>query len=351
MLASITALIALLTAVVALPLFAAQFVLLSADTYLDALDSTSALQRLPDAAAAQLYLSLHYQGKEGADAEPGSGGGAPPALRSLTEDQFRTLLRAVLPPEALRPIADGLFRAVLGASSGSQDPVNVSFASLKERLSSGAAVDAYFQIMRAQPPCTDAQLQTLLATASIDLPACRPPESVITQLRPLVETALAGLVGGIPDQREMSQALDPQARSNLASARTTLLLSPLVPAFFLLLTVALGARSRRGLLRWWGAVLAIAGIAVTATAIALPSFFQSRWASIEASTPAYWSPTILGLSHDVVSAIVVALATTLAVLSLIVALIGVTSLVIAARLTRPAATATAPSTEATGRDA
>jgi len=326
--------------VITLPLFTAQLVLFSADTYNAALRTTSALERLPDAAGMQLYLSLHYVGSEGGAAEPGDAGpgGPPPALRSLSEEQFRALFRRLLPPETLRPIAEGFFGSLFAAAGGSRDPVTVSFGALKERFGSGAAVDAYIELMRAQPPCTDAQLQALLAKGVTELPTCRPPDAVVDQLRPALQVTLAGVVEGIPDQQNMTDTLSPQVVSTLQTTRTVLLLSPLVPIFFLLLTIAFGSRTRRGMLRWWGVVLALGGGAVGAFALALPSFFDQRWdGSLAPSVPPYWSPTLVGIGHDVAIAIVAAFATALAIVSGVVALVGIVSLVVAARLGRQAA--------------
>ncbi len=317
----------------ALPLFTAQLVLLSPETYAGALRGTSALERLPDAAAAQLHLSLHPQGggEGGAVAE----GGPPPALRSLTEEQLRGLFRSLLPPEVLRPIAEGFFTSLFAATAGSRDPVTLSFGTLKERLGGGAAVDAYLELMRAQPACTDAQARELVTKAATELPTCRPPETVIEQLRPAIGAALAGLVDGIPDQRDMSEALGAQTVEGMRAMRTAFLLSPLVPLFFLLLAIALGARTQRGILRWWGAVLALGGGAVAAAALILPSQLAERWdGSFAPSVPPYWSPALVGIGHDLAFAVVAAFATALAIVSGVVALVGVASLVLAARIGR-----------------
>ena len=321
-LASITALIALCTTIVALPLFALQLILVSPDTYLGAFESTAALHRLPDAAAAQLYLAAHEQGAD-----------VPPTLRALSEAQLRSVMSTVLPPEALRPIADSFVRAIVAAGSGSGDPATISFASLKERLLRGAAFDVYLQVIRAQPPCADSEVPALIANAATDLPECRPPETAIVEIRPAVQSSLTELVQSIPDERGVSDVLGLPVRSTLSTFRTALLLSPLVPILFLLLTVALGARSRRGVLRWWGAVLAIGGGSVIALAIAIPRVFEQQWdGAIQAALSPSWSPALVGIGHDVGSAIILAFATALAIIAAIVALVGVTSLITAARL-------------------
>lgn len=325
-LASITALSGIFTTIVALPLFALQLVLMSPDTYRGALESTAALQRLPDAAAAQLYLTAHDQGAY-----------APPTVRALSEPQLRSVIRTLLPPEALRPIADSFVRAIVAAGSGSSEPATISFATLKERLLNGAAFDAYLQVIRAQPSCAESELPALVASAATDLPECRPPEATIAEIRPAVESSLDEIVRGIPDERGVSDVLGLPVRSTLSTFRTALLLSPVVPILFLLVTVALGTRSRRGVLRWCGAVLAIGGGAVTALALATPRLFEQQWAgSIEPGLGSSLSPALLGIGYDMGSAIILAFATALAIIAGVVALAGVVSLITAARLGRSA---------------
>ncbi len=122
------------------------------------------------------------------------------------------------------------------------------------------------------------------------------------------------------------------------ATRATFLLGPLVPLFFTALAIAIGARSRVEILRWWGAVLAIAGGVVTAIALALPSAFERRWAEPVGTLPEL-SPRLVDAGHDVATAVVVAFATVLGFISLIVGVVGIVSLAFAWRLARPAAVA------------
>jgi hypothetical protein len=112
--------------------------------------------------------------------------------------------------------------------------------------------------------------------------------------------------------------------------RAVLLLGPLIPLLFGIAAVALGARSRVAILRWWGAALAIAGGVAVAIAVALPGAFDRRWSQPGADPP--FSPRVLDVGHDVAMAVVVALAVVLGVIALIVTLVGIASVVFAARL-------------------
>jgi len=115
------------------------------------------------------------------------------------------------------------------------------------------------------------------------------------------------------------------------ATRALFLLAPLVPLFFGIVAVALGARSRVAILRWWGGVLAIAGAAAVAIAVALPAAFERRWSEPVGAVP-YLSPRVVDVGHDVAMAVVVAFAAVLGFLALLVALVGLVSVIFAARL-------------------
>jgi hypothetical protein len=299
-------------------------VLLGPDAYLTAFERSGVYERLPALVATQLTHQLGYTPKDAPEGGPGNGGGGPPpALRALTTEQWTSILATVLPPNVARATIERAVRGVFAATASSDDPVTLSLVELRTRLASGAAVDAYFQVARAQPPCTASQVEEMLAKAATDLPACRPPEAVIAQLRPTIETLLGDLVALIPDQQDLSASLTPETLAPLRTARTALLLGPLVPAAFLLLTAAFGATSRRAIARWWGVVLALAGGAVASAAFLLLPEFERRWdAMVVPSIPAYWSRDVVTTLHDLAASLVGSYATGLTLISAIVAVAG-----------------------------
>ncbi|MGH2490997.1 MAG: hypothetical protein ACRDF9_05755 [Candidatus Limnocylindria bacterium] len=329
--------IAFATALIAIPAFTAQFVLFGPDAYLAAFERSSVYERLPALVATQLTHQLGYTPKDAPEGGPGeAAGGPPPALRALTTEQWTSILATVLPPDVARATIERAVRSVFAATASSDSPVTLSLTELRNRLASGAAVDAYFQVVRAQPPCTSAQVEELLANAATDLPACRPPEEVLAQLRPTVETLLGGLVAQIPDQQDLGESLSPETLAPLRTARSALLVSPLVPLLFLLLTAVLGARSPRAIARWWGVVLALAGGALASAALLLSPEFERRWDALVVPTiPPYWSQDVVATLHDLAASLVGSYATGLTYISAAVA-IGGLALVLAPSLSRRA---------------
>lgn len=340
MLASTFAIIACATALVAIPAFTAQLVLFGPDTYLAAFERSSVYERLPAIVAVQLTHQLAYTPKDAPEGGPGdTRGGPPPALRALTTEQWTTALTTVLPPDVTRTTVERAVRSVFAATARTESPVTLSLVELRTRLASGAAVDAYFQVARAQAPCTPSQVEDMLARAATDLPACRPPEDVIEKLRPTVETVLGGLVAQIPDEQDLSQSLSPETLMPLRTARTALLLSPLVPAVFLLLTAVFGATSRRAIARWWGVILALAGGAVASAALLISPEFERRWQlAVIPSIPPYWSEDVVLTLHDLAASVVTSYAFGLLLVSGAVAAVGLALVLASSRAGR----ATAP---------
>jgi hypothetical protein len=334
LLASVFALFALLTALIAMPAFTAQLVFLGPDAYLSAFERSSVYERLPAIVATQLTLQLDYVPKDAPEGGPGEQqGGPPPALRALTTEQWTGILATVLPPEVARATIERAVRSAFAATA-SADPVTVSLAELRTRLQSGAAVDAYFQVLRAQPACTADQVAQLLANVATEMPACRPPEEVIAQLRPTVETLLGDLVARIPDQQDLGESLSPETLAPLRAARTALQLSPVVPLTFLLLALLFGARSRRALAAWCGVVLALAGGAVTSAALLISPEFERRWtAMVVPQIPPYWSADVVSTLHDLAASLVGSYSTTLTLVAAAVGIAGL-ALLLAPSLSR-----------------
>jgi hypothetical protein len=315
--------VAFVTALIAIPAFTAQLVFFGPDVYLSAFERSSVYERLPAIVATQLTHQMSYTPKDAPEGGPGdAGGGPPPALRALTTEQWTSILATVLPPDVARATIERGLRSTFAATAGS-DALTLSLTELRTRLASGAAVDAYFQITRAQPACTSAQVRELLASAATDLPACRPPEEVLAQLRPKIESLLGGLVAQIPDQRDLSESFSSETLAPVRTARSALLLSPLVPLVFLLLTAVFGARSLRAIARWWGVVLGLAGGAVASAAVLISPEFERRWSAIiMPAIPPYWAGDVVTTLHDLAGSLVGSYAMSLTLISVAVAVAG-----------------------------
>lgn len=267
---------------------------------------------------------------EGEGGEGEGGGGPPIAFERLTPEDWGTLLSILLPPELMQAQIEGAVDSVF-ASLDSNDPsaeITVSLVQLREHLRSGAAVEAFMYVVRAQPPCTAEELAELDAGPLRNLPPCRPPDAKLEAMAEEGGEVLAEVLADMPDETglrgmfggegESAETLPAEGngpfgqspRENLRFVRLILRLSPLLPMVLLLLTTVFGVRSWRGLMLWWGIPILLAGlIAGGLASAALPVM---DWAIAEfllENVPPSFAPDVVQVGLDIARDIVRALVT------------------------------------------
>jgi hypothetical protein len=239
----------------------------------------------------------------------------------LTEEDWRTVLEALLPPEWLRvqfeSVIDQVYEALKGDGDGA---VRISMADLKERITGDAGFGAVVALMEAQPPCDEDQLSQIQALTDPteplkDVPVCRPPEAVLVAIYPNVRATLAFMAGQIPDQAELKlggesgSSEDPlqTPRDVLGAIRAIAYLSLLLPLALLGLVALLVVRSPRSLLRWWGVPILVAGVLTAAGAIVSLSVAPGSIADLMAGSRSSFTalaPSVLDTEADLMQAIV-----------------------------------------------
>jgi hypothetical protein len=304
--------------VMVLALFNVGLHLFSPGVYQRALAEGQLYTRAPALIAEQLVTQMNYAGPGTENAEatqdeapPGEQDGPPPAFQNLTRADWETILSIVLPPDWLQTQTENALNQVF-ANLDSPDPtatVSLSLVELKARLSSQAGVNAFLQIVRAQPPCTSDGLRQWTAGELTDLPTCRPPDEIIAAATPQIQALVSGAVANLPDEADVtrlfasgderepgetrpSDAAEPaqDPRAALRLIRLGLWLSPLIPIVLLLLIALFGVRSLKGLLRWWGIPLLLAGLSGAVLAgVLLPAMKLGYTTYIAAKVPPYFA--------------------------------------------------------------
>jgi hypothetical protein len=332
LLAVLLCLLFIVTIIVVLLLVNADSMLLSPTVYENALARERIYERLPDLAATQLYMGMHpagegetwenggnplqYAGPEASEcartalgnqpyrdilggirpptqkeiqsmAECGVGGttgvnGAPAFFKTLTKDQWASILRTLLPPSWLQSQVESVlvqgFKIL--EQPGAPLSITIDMRELKTRLTGPSGTDAVLEIVQSLPDCPAGYMPD--ASNPSQLLECKPPDEMMVYFKPLISKALTDATAGIPDQLDVLKQLRDAGALNIESlnlpvgprqllqvGRWVVRLSPILCVAILLIVSLLVVRSWKGFLRWWGYPLLSAGAAVLLTAVLL----------------------------------------------------------------------------------
>jgi len=313
------------TAVIALPLFNIGLHLFNPGVYKRALDQQGIYDRLPAIAAEQLYTQAHYAGpplEEGGEVSPPEPGSSPPStFENLTQAGWEQFLSALLPPEWLKAQTESALDQTFALldSTATAPEVTISLVEWKAHITGEAGVNAFVQLVRVQPPCGQDELRKWVTEGVSELPTCRPPDDVLAAATPQIQATLNKVIADLPDEAALSQVFEgggedesgetPPPDSGgtvqgpLPFLQTIWLgarLSPLIPLVLLLLVALFAVRSWRGLMRWWGIPLLLAGLIGAALAVAfLPAMKFGYVTFVAGRIPPYLSDGFVQAGLDV----------------------------------------------------
>jgi hypothetical protein len=251
--------------------------LLNPEFYQQAMVEVNIYQRLPDAIANQLAVNLN---PAAGDSDAGI------SLVVLNDQEWEAILIDLIDPDWLQTQSEGVIDQVFELLLVSEDPLNTpiefSVSDIKESIAGPEGVQAINQIINAQPPCSLDQLVGLVQVGlgmenTVGSILCRPPDFILAEINPLVESFLMASMEQVPEtiqfqipfahiesqSNEISQVEDqgfiPESLQRLRQVNTLRSWSPLLPIFFLLLMSLVAVRSLRDFMAWWGGTLFTAG--------------------------------------------------------------------------------------------
>jgi len=256
--------------------------LLSPDFYKQALEDVRIYQRLPESIARQLATNFTQKSEKSTLTE-----NPPVYLLILDQEEWESILIDLVDPTWLQSqtenILDQLFEILLSSPDPVNTPIEVSLLEVKTRLAGPEGIQAFNQILNAQDPCSVNQLMGLLQLGlgmdtSIDSLLCRPPDYIISELNPVVESFLSAAVAQVPDQlsfnlplsmldsspgvnpANLNQGEIPAQIKTLRRTNTLISWSLLLPLLLITMMTIFAVRSLRDLLRWWGGTFLTAGL-------------------------------------------------------------------------------------------
>lgn len=256
--------------------------LLSPDFYKQALEDVRIYQRLPESIAQLLATNFTQNSEESSLIE-----NPPVYLLILDQEEWESILIDLINPAWLQTqsenILDQFFNILLISPDPVNTPIEVSLLEVKNRLGGPEGIQAFNQILKAQDACSVNQLMGLLQLGlgletSIDSLLCRPPDYIITELNPVVESFLSAAVAQVPDQlffnlplsmldsspgvnpANLNQGEIPAPIRTLRRTNTLISWGLLLPLLLIIMMTIFAVRSLRDLLHWWGGTFLTAGL-------------------------------------------------------------------------------------------
>lgn len=251
------ALAVLLVAVtpLALLLFNADQQLLRPAAYKRALVAQRFYEQLPALAAEQAVHAKTYDN-----------------LEYLSQEEYEMVLADLLPAAWLREQSESVIDQFF-AYIDSDEPdlsLTISMAQVKQRITGQEGLLAVMRLVLSFPPCTAEQLDSLTGRApedETDAPHCQPPDDMLDQYTHEIERMLEEVAADIPDEVDLAEgttaetgATGDDPRQALRAIRWGMRLSPLLATVLLALIALFAVRSWKGLFRWWGIPLLLAGL-------------------------------------------------------------------------------------------
>ena len=185
----------------------------------------------------------------------------------LSREDWEIVISSLLPPDELESLTNQLLDSAFDFINGKTNSITITLLPFKRHMVSDAGVQAFQQILLAQPDCTAGQLLQMAQSAispGEGLILCNPPAEIMGMITPLIETQLQFMTISIPDDMTLVSAkrLGPERdfRPRLNRMRAFMQLTPLLPLFFLTAITVLAVRSLEEWLRWWGIPFIITGI-------------------------------------------------------------------------------------------
>ena len=317
--AGICALLFIITGVMALLFFNIERKAFDSTTYKQAFEDQNLYARMPSILANTLSATI-LQNQN-----------TPTFIRSLTPADWEAAVSSMLPAEELKAITDDALDSVFDYINRRTDSVSVSVIPLKSRLIGPSGVELVKQVLRVQPACTTEQLQAIAFgfLSGGDIILCSPPEDVLTLLTPVIESQIQVLTVAVPDEVTLISSVlsatpsDPRVRLN--NVRLLMLISPLLPAAFLLGITIFAVRSLKDWLTWWGWPIFITGTSALIVALlGSPTigFIVSRFMQIQAA--GLIPPSLLAIMQETASSVTNEILKPVTLQGLILAVIGFT---------------------------
>jgi len=316
-LAGVCAVLLVISGVAAITFFNIEQKAFSSETYKTAFKEQGLFENAPSIFADMLLTSASDSGQMSV------------LLSLLNRNDLELVISSLIPPEQLEVLIGETFDSFFDYIDGNTDSVTVNLLPVKQNLAGEGGVQAFTQIMLAQPDCTLEQVFAMVTggfSAEEGLLLCKPPQDVMAVITPLIQTQLQLIVSNFPDELTLvgdGQASLSEFRSRLKKVRAIMQLTPVIPVLFLLAITIFAVRSLVDWLKWWGWPFFITGISSILLAIVgtpiVRLFMERMILQGNAGIP----PVFLDMMRNVVGSLTSQILWPIAIEGIILAMIGV----------------------------
>ena len=298
-LATICAILFILSTVVALFAFNFDRTAFTPETYQTAFAKDDFYNRLPSLMAGAISSNITNQNN------------LPVVLQGADSTLLEGFFRNLLPPDTLKAMGDAALDSTFSYINMETDSAHLTLIPLKASLAGDAGLQSIYSLLAAQPNCTFLQITQmgidLLSGGQLQL--CNPPAELYSLITPIVQEQLRLTALAIPDEIEIIRApLENDPRTRLRDTRFLMRFSPILPIILLFTLTILAVRSIKDWLGWWGVPLLISGgIVFVLSLVGAPLVKVILQGILAARLPSFLPPFLLDLAGNLASAMAEAL--------------------------------------------
>lgn len=251
----------------------------------------------------------------------------PLGMQGLNQETWDRFFRTLLPPDVLKPIGDDVLGSTFAYLNMESNSIEVDLSPVKTSMLGETGTQAALVLIQSLPACTiDQAAMIMFGMFSGDqIQLCNPPENVLPMLMPIIQSQMQVTASLIPDQLTLITA-PPQndPRERIQTLRLFMRFSLILPILLLLTLTGFAVRSFKDWLSWWGIPFASTGfIAFLIGILGAPIFSVVIESALASQLPDYLPAFLLDFTKDFTAAMVQALLTPVVLQGIALTFIGV----------------------------
>lgn len=247
-------------------------------------------------------------------------------MQGMSTETWESFMRTLLPPEVLKPIGDDILISTFDYINMASDTIEIDLAPVRDSMLSETGTQAAISLLKTLPACTLEQSALIMfgMFTGDQVQLCNPPEDILPMLMPIIQGQMRATAAIIPSQVTLVTA-PPQndPRERLQTMRILLRLSLVLPFIFLFGLSVIAIRSLKDWLIGWGIPLGVTGIIAFVLGLIGAPILRAVLEDLLATRLPNYLPTFLvGFAGDFATVMARALLTPVLWQGLILAIIG-----------------------------